>query len=199
MKNKILYLISVLLVISYTLNAQVILQKQIDSKGLTTSIRFETNVEPVSMNKAKEVLNSINKMQTNDEWLMVKSETDKVGTKHQYFQQYHKGIRVAYAIYSIHGNNKDQIESAIGNYQNIDNLNTAPQLSETEALQYATKHIGAEIYKWQVPEEEKWIAENLNNSYYPKGELLVVKDISNNSNQYHLAYKFDVYAHKPLS
>ena len=61
------------------------------------------------------------------------------------------------------------------------------------------KHIGAELYKWQIPEEERWIKEYLNDTYYPQGEMVIVKDILQGSNQYRLAYKFDIYAHKPLS
>ena len=81
----------------------------------------------------------------------------------------------------------------------IDQVNTTAQLSESEALQHAMKHIGAELYKWQIPEEERWIKEYLNDTYYPQGEMVIVKDILQGSNQYRLAYKFDIYAHKPLS
>ena len=81
----------------------------------------------------------------------------------------------------------------------IDQVNTTAQLSESEALQHAMKHIGAELYKWQIPEEERWIKEYLNDTYYPQGEMVIVKDILQGSNQYRLADKFDIYAHKPLS
>ncbi len=193
MKNKILYIISVLLISFYTLSAQVVLQKQTGGDDVVTSLRFRTDTIPVAMNKAKEVLNAINKMQAVDEWRMEKSEVDKQGTKHQYYLQYYKGIRVAYGVYSMHGNNKDQLESAIGNFQKIDNVNITPQLSEPEALQYAMKYIGAESYKWQIPEEERWAREYLNETYYPKAEMVVVKDILQNTNAYRLAYKFDIY------
>ncbi len=199
MKNKILYLISVLLISWHTINAQIVLQKQTKNDGIVSSIRFRTDTMPIAMSKAKEVLNSINKMEKNDEWRMNKSDVDKKGTKHQYYLQYYKGVRVAYGTYSIHGNSRGQLESAIGNFQKINNVNVSPQLTEAEALQYAMKHIGAEVYKWQIPAEERWIRKCLNGTYYPKGEMVIVKDILQGSNQYRLAYKFDIYAHKPLS
>ena len=138
-------------------------------------------------------------MQAADEWRLEKSSVDKQETKHQYYLQYYKGIRVAYGTYALHGNDRGQLESAIGNFQKIDQVNTTAQLSESEALQHAMKHIGAELYKWQIPEEERWIKEYLNDTYYPQGEMVIVKDILQGSNQYRLAYKFDIYAHKPLS
>lgn len=199
MKNKILSVISVWLIALHVLNAQVVLQKQTERDGIVTSLRFRTDTMPVTMSKAKEVLSSINKMQAADEWRMKKSDIDKLGTRHQYYLQYHKGIRVAYGTYSMHGNGREQLESAIGNFQKISNVNTNPKLSEEEALKYAMMHIGAEIYKWQIPEEEHWIKEYLNDTYYPQGEMVIVKDILQGSSQYRLAYKFDIYAHKPLN
>ena len=190
MKNKILSVISVWFIALYTINAQIVLQKQTERDGIVTSLRFRTDTVPVAMNKAKEILNSINKMQAADEWRLEKSSVDKQETKHQYYLQYYKGIRVAYDTHALHGNDRGQLESAIGNFQKIDQVNTTAQLSESEALQHAMKHIGAELYKWQIPEEERWIKEYLNDTYYPQGEMVIVKDILQGSNQYRLAYKF---------
>ena len=184
----------------FTMNAQVVLQKQTGGDEIVTSLRYRTDTIPVTMANAKDALNSINKMQATDEWRLDKSDIDKQRTRHQYYMQYYKGIRVVYGTYSMHGNNKDQLESAIGNFRKVDNdINTTPQLSEAEALQYAMKHIGAEVYKWQIPEEERWAKEFLNETYYPQGEMVIVKDILQGTNKYRLAYKFDIYAHKPLS
>ena len=147
MKNKILYIISALLMSFFTMNAQVVLQKQTGGDEIVTSLRYRTDTIPVTMANAKDALNSINKMQATDEWRLDKSDIDKQRTRHQYYMQYYKGIRVVYGTYSMHGNNKDQLESAIGNFRKVDNdINTTPQLSEAEALQYAMKHIGAEVF-----------------------------------------------------
>lgn len=199
MKVKILQLISFLFISTLSLNAQGILQKQTDNNGLITSIRFKTDTLPVEMNKAKEVLNNINKMKEGDEWRVDKSHSEQKGAKHQHYLQYYKGIRVAYGTFSMHGNSKNQLESSIGNFQKFDNVNMNTQLSEEDALKYAMKHIGAKIYKWQVAEEEKWLKDNFNESYYPIGELVIVKDYLKSNSEYRLAYKFDIYAHIPIS
>jgi hypothetical protein len=39
----------------------------------------------------------------------------------------------------------------------VGDVDIEPLLSESQALQYALKHIGAEVYKWQIPEEEQGI------------------------------------------
>ena len=59
--------------------------------------------------------------------------------------------------------------------------------------------MNAEIYKWQIPEEEQWIKEYFNDTYYPVGELVIVKDRLKTDSNYRLAYRFDIYAHKPMS
>lgn len=62
MKNKILSVISVWFIALYTINAQIVSQKQTERDGIVTSLRFRTDTVPVAMDKAKEILNSINKM-----------------------------------------------------------------------------------------------------------------------------------------
>ncbi len=66
MKNKILSVISVWFIALYTINAQIVSQKQTERDGIVTSLRFRIDTVPVAMDKAKEILNSINKMQAAD-------------------------------------------------------------------------------------------------------------------------------------
>ncbi len=199
MRKRILNLIFITTVLFINVNAQVALQKQTDKNGTITSVRFDTDTNAESVSKSKEVLNYLNKMSAGDEWQHHKPVTDKEGIKHQYFNQYYKGIRVAYGVYSMHGNNEDKLELAIGTFQDVKDVDIIPKLTEMDALNFALKHIGADEYKWQVTGEERWISENFNKSYYPKGELLIVKDVFQNSNIFRLAYKFDIYAHNPVS
>ncbi len=73
-------------------------------------------------------------------------------------------------------------------------------LSESTALNYALNSINAKVYKWQIPEEEEYI-KKLNNdpeaSYFPKAEMEIIRN--KNTKKYRLAYKFNIYAHKPMS
>ena len=65
-------------------------------------------------------------------------------------------------------------------------------------MNYALKEIDANLYKWQIPTEEKWISDNFGTTYYPKGNLVIILD-KYNTGAYKLAWKFDIYAHKPVS
>lgn len=55
------------------------------------------------------------------------------------------------------------------------------------------------MYVWQIPEEEAWIKEYYNDTYYPKADLVIVKDKLKTDTTFRLAYRFDVYAHRPVS
>jgi Zn-dependent metalloprotease len=100
--------------------------------------------------------------------------------------------------FSVHAVN-DNIESVLGNFEPVGDVPVTASLSEKEALSSALKYIGADVYKWQIPEEEAWIKEYYNDSYYPKGELVIVKDQLKTNSEYRLAYKFSIYAHEPMS
>ncbi|MCF8297400.1 MAG: M4 family metallopeptidase [Saprospiraceae bacterium] len=92
-------------------------------------------------------------------------------------------------VYAINGNF----------YSNINPANSI-SLSESQALNSALAYVNAEKYKWEIPEEEVFIKELEDNplaSFYPKGELVILTDKNTGNHQY--SYKFDVYAHKPMS
>ena len=63
------------------------------------------------------------------------------------------------------------------------NIDVNPKLTEEQALRFALKYIGAEIYKWQIVDEENWLKENFDESYFPKGELVIIKDFLNNTEE----------------
>ncbi|MDR2234283.1 MAG: hypothetical protein LBE56_14310 [Tannerella sp.] len=43
------------------------------------------------------------------------------------------------------------------------------------------------------------LSEYFNSSYFPVGELVIVKDRLKTGKRYCLAYRFDIYAYKPMS
>ncbi len=77
------------------------------------------------------------------------------------------------------------------------------EISEKEALNKALKYVNAKQYKWELPSEEKALQRDQNNpfaSYFPKGELVYApKNGLFKTNNYQLTYKFDIYAHAPIS
>jgi len=169
-------------------------------EGEVTFVRFDPDTLPLQLSQSQKVLREFLQLSNNDEMRLVYTNSDDLGFTHQYFQQYFKGIRVEYGVYAVHAKN-NLIETIIGNYLRIKEgpkIDIFPQLSENIALTAALKNLNAKTYKWQVPEEEKWIANNFNSTYYPKGDLVLILD-KYNTGAYRLAWKFDIYANEPLS
>jgi Zn-dependent metalloprotease/chitodextrinase len=87
----------------------------------------------------------------------------------------------------------------------LDAVNIVPQfsISEQEALEKALHYINAEIYMWQDIGEENVLKQLLNDenaTYFPKGEKIVTPNQpSFEKTILKTAYKFNIYAKKPLS
>jgi Zn-dependent metalloprotease len=115
------------------------------------------------------------------------------GTQISKLQQYFKGIKVEHGIVNqVDKDDKVQLLQ-IEFYSVPADLSITPVLSEEAALQKALKLIGAQKYVWEdyegtEPEYAK-----------PTGELVIVEDINHSEGSFCLAYKFDVFAAKPLS
>ena len=126
-----------------------------------------------------------------------------MGHLHLRFNQYYKNIRIANAEYIVHLNKQGLAYVANGRYVRSMNKNVAYQLSKTQALDKALGKIKATRYKWQDKYWEQEIKERTkksDTSYYPKGELIWTKDLSNDNwkaSNFRLAYQFDIYASAP--
>jgi Zn-dependent metalloprotease len=178
-----------------------IVRKETDKRDCVSFAKFATDTV-VPLKNAPDLLKKLQPQAKDvDDWkhsTRRKEIKDENGYVHQFYQQYHKGIKVESGEFSIHAIN-DNIESVLGNFESVGDVSVTARLSEKEALNSALKHIGADVYKWQIPEEEAWIKEYYNGTYYPKGELVIVRDQLKTDSEYRLAYKFDIYAHKPMS
>lgn len=132
---------------------------------------------------------------------LIKKETDKLGFIHYRFQQTFSNTPIEGAVWILHTKN-DKVVSMNGLlYANLTNSGSS-SINENQALDFALTHVGAEIYKWELPSEEKhikWVSEDENATHFPKGEKIYVANHYNyNSSNYRLAYKFTIYAHEPL-
>ncbi|MDR3095301.1 MAG: PepSY domain-containing protein, partial [Bacteroidales bacterium] len=176
------------------------IQKEMNQRNHVSFTKFAKDTV-IPMKNAPSLLKKLQpEMKDKDEWKTSrrKKVKDERGYTHEFYQQYHKGIKVEGGEFGVHAVN-DSIETVLGNFEPTGDVNVQAKLSEEKALKYALKHIGAEVYKWQVPEEEKWLRDHFDESYVPKGELVIVKDVLKTNSLYRLAYKFDIYAHKPMS
>ncbi|OGS71616.1 MAG: peptidase M4 [Flavobacteria bacterium RIFCSPLOWO2_12_FULL_35_11] len=137
----------------------------------------------------KEQLN----LKSEDNLVFAKSEEDKLGFTHEKYQHYYKGVKVDFATPILHIKN-GEIKSMSGEFYQIEDLNTTPILSENIAFQKATSHIGAATYLWQDSKNAKLI-----NYIKPVGELVILPGYIIDQKENKLAYKFDIYATKPIS
>jgi Zn-dependent metalloprotease len=128
-----------------------------------------------------------------------KSETDPLGYTHHRYQVTYNNVPVLHSQVITHSRD-GKITSVNGDFSVINSLHEPANsitLSESKALVSALNKIKAKKYKWQNSAEEQHVRMVLNKpdfSFYPKGELVLVKKGDN----FHYAYKFNIYAEEPL-
>lgn len=128
------------------------------------------------------------------------SEADQLGWLHQRYNLAVNGVPLVNGNIVLHIKNGKVLKYNGYVFKNINAPSTA-SVSEADALTAALADIGATSYKWQIPSEEKFIKAEQRNAqatFYPKGALCVLQLGGNESNEFKLAYKFDVYAHEPM-
>ena len=108
-------------------------------------------------------------------------------------QQFYKGIKVEHGVISNAGKDDKVLLMQMEFYAVSDSLGTVPLLTEDGALQKAMDFSGGMQFAWQHnptadPDWQK-----------PKGELVIVEDIFNDTGKMCLAYKFNIYSIRPLS
>ena len=172
-------------------------QKEVNSNGTPSLITFNENSNIKNSNstqifkdqlglKAQQSLNSIS------------NEIDDLGFNHDKFQLFHKGVKVEFATYSIHSK-QGKVMSMSGEFYNIADLSTTPQISTEDAFTMAKNYTGATSYMWENAIEAERIMYQK-----PVGELVFLPIIDaevkkGDFDSVKLAYKFDMYASYPIS
>lgn len=123
------------------------------------------------------------------------------------FQQFFNGVKVEHGHYNVLVN-KGKLTSLIGEFYEIDQVNTTPTISGEAAINLAKNFVGAEKYAWEVI-IESWsvltppaIAQaklDALNEYYPESELVLMDDYDTPEVDLDLAYKLNIYATEPIS
>ena len=178
-------------------------------RSTPSQILFDTQAkEAYTPREIRQILNRhLNLRQGKEEMRVLKRTEHLTNTAFIRYQQYFEGIKVEHGQY-IALVKEDKLASLNGEYYQIDNLNTRPSISEASAIEAALNHIGAEEYVWEYIAQFQngvnapKIADALEAEYelhYPKGELVIVDDYSTEAIDLDLAYKFNIYANKPLS
>ncbi|MGZ4058435.1 MAG: M4 family metallopeptidase, partial [Bacteroidia bacterium] len=130
-------------------------------------------------------------------------QNDNLGETHTRYKEYINNIPVDGSMLITHSKG-GRIEMVNGDYFANFNAPASPAISEETALADALKKVNAVKYKWQNQEETQAMRDALHQpdfTYFPKGELVVVHKLNADysSANMRLAYKFNIYAEKPLS
>jgi Zn-dependent metalloprotease len=104
-------------------------------------------------------------------------------------QQMYKGIKVEHGIVNATARNGNTTMIQLEFYPVDDNFNTTPSLPMVKARQLAIWQVGATQYAWDEAPGQYPL---------PAGELVIMADFINGGNMV-LAWKFEIYAIKPLS
>lgn len=137
----------------------------------------------------------------NMDFQLVRIDKDKIGMSHMRYQQTLNGNPMEHGIVIAHIKDGKVVSFNGLVYKDVTPGSAA--ISATQALQKAKDHIGASIYKWELQEEEnhlKWEQNDPSATYFPAGELVYTtprgtfKGVDTK-----LAYKFNIYAHEPMS
>ncbi len=164
-------------------------------------ISFKTDERPLG-DSFSQVMNGVFKNSPETTFKLIKSSVDELGYTHHKYQQYFKEIKVEHATYTSHEKN-GLIESISGFGLYLEDFSVGAIYPEKNSLNSVLDFIGATKYKWEVAEEEallKLIEDNSNATYYPKGEQVILAYNADYENlDYRLAWKFNVYAHSPMS
>jgi Zn-dependent metalloprotease len=180
---------------------QKVLIKNVDKNGNVNHLVFDNSESFIPMEKAKQLLHDTLKLLKGNDFILLKETKDELGFSRQTYQQQFNGIKIEDGLYGVHGRNS-KIEYISGEYKNVTNVITYPSISEKEALEKALGYIKATKYRWQIPSEETNIKINKKDSaatFFPKGELLICRDVVKTDSIYRLAYKFDIFSVDPFS
>lgn len=141
------------------------------------------------------------KMDPSIDFKIIKVEGDQLGMIHTRLQQTYHGIPVETGTWITHAKN-NVIQSMNGLIFKTISASTTPSITESEALEKAKQFVGADQYKWELPEEEahlKWESGDPNATYFPKAELVFSpRNFIIGADNFRLAYKFNIYAQAPL-
>jgi Zn-dependent metalloprotease len=163
-------------------------------QGRTTSFIKFGQSEKHQVSNAKALIREKLDLSFNESLSKIKTEQDEIGFIHDRYQQYVDGIKVEFGTYIVHS--KDNlIKSMNGQLFATANLDLTPSLSSEQGFEIAINHTGAEKYLWEYPEA----AQEMDNYQKPTGELVVLPGMVLGSKEARLAYRYDIYALKPLS
>lgn len=160
-----------------------------DVSSVPAYIEFVKGKEPLH-NAIKQWLIVTYKLDPKIDFVLLNQESDKLGFVHYRYQQLFDGFPIEAGRLVVH--TKHGLVHSLNGvvFEQFGKVATTPQVKEQEALASALGYVHAEQYQWGKSDDLA----------YPEGTL--VYTLENNKlkkGALHLAYRFDIYAVKPLS
>jgi Zn-dependent metalloprotease len=116
------------------------------------------------------------------------------------YSQLLNGYPIEFTTWIVHVED-DIITSMNGDIIESPEVDVAFELSEEQALENALKYINAEVYMWELENEEALLKRILKNdevSYFPKATKVIVPDkMEFEGSTLRAAYKFDIFSNMP--
>jgi len=161
-------------------------------------IKYRSQAEPLFQEMDNWLKTTFN-IKSNMGYMLIGTEKDKLGLTHYRYRQTKNGIPIRDAVFIVHVY-QDKIHSFNGIIYSDVNVGNAFSITPQEALSSALAYVNAEEYMWQKSSEETWIKRIRNNpeaTFYPVAEKEII--FSDKEKAFRAAYKFDVYASRPVS
>ncbi len=163
-------------------------------------IRFKKNHEIPLQNIENWIATNLVK-DTRFSLIQLNKSVDQMGHTHIKFRQTFNQIPIEGATYLVHAYN-NHVYAVNGHIFSQDHFTGNQTLSESQALEQAKSSFKCESFKWEIEAEENHLKQetgNANASYLPQGKLVYVAKKGNfDAKDFRLAYKFDIYAHRPV-
>ena len=132
-------------------------------------------------------------------WLPINQEADEWGYLHERYRQVYKGVEVEGSMLMVQSK-AGRLTTLSGDVFSEVNQAVTPTLSEKTALSKALAYVSAEKYIWEEWKDKILPNHLANLKEAPKGKLVLVPFQGKVAqNDWRLAWKFDVYALKPMS
>lgn len=168
-------------------------------------IKFRGN-SSISESQGEAWLIKFAKFDENGGLKLIRKEMDELGFTHYRYTQLYKGYEIFGTNYILHFKNGYLVSANGLLYDKVSIQDMA--LNEKQCLEKALKFVNADLYKWQLPDEEalakyEYEVQKIRKSptYYPKGELKIIPENGNfqtSNHAFRLSYVFDIYADEPM-
>lgn len=133
---------------------------------------------------------------SNADKMQLKSTSDKHGRNLVTYQQFHNSVPVEGSVYKVR-EGKNKID-AFGHISTNITAKSNYSINAAKGLDIALKTVNAKQYVWESKKMSALVNKNI--SKKPTGELVYVgPNFSSELKEYHLAWKYDIFALNPQS